>query len=68
MTKKYIFTEWLPNSRYLADDRIVGDFEYHDERSLSKRPSIDLYVPVKEKPDDVADKFHHNGNDERQHG
>ena len=48
-TKKYVYTEWLPNSKYEADPRILGDFEYHDERSLAKKPEIDLYVAIKEK-------------------
>jgi predicted transcriptional regulator YdeE len=48
-TKKYIFTEWLPSSKYNANNNIIGDFEYHNEHSISKKPSIDLYVPVKEK-------------------
>jgi AraC family transcriptional regulator len=47
LTKKYIFTEWLPNSNYKPDNSVIGDFEYHDERSLSRKPSINLYVPVK---------------------
>jgi predicted transcriptional regulator YdeE len=50
-TKKYIYTEWLPNSNYEADPSILGDFEYHDERSLAKKPVIDLYVAIKEKRD-----------------
>jgi len=49
LTKKYIFNEWLPNSNYEADNSILGDFEYHDERSLGPNPEIDLYVAVKEK-------------------
>lgn len=49
LTKKYIFTEWLPKSNYEADNSILGDFEYHDERSLAKNPEIDLYVAIKEK-------------------
>jgi AraC family transcriptional regulator len=49
LTKKYIFTDWLPNSKYDPDNSIIGDFEYHDERSVYQKPSIDLYVPVKEK-------------------
>ncbi len=48
-TKKYIYTEWLPKSRYEADNSAIGDFEYHDERSLAKYPEIDLYVAIKEK-------------------
>lgn len=50
-TKKYIYTDWLPNSQYEADPSILGDFEYHDERSLGKKPEIDLYVAIKEKRD-----------------
>jgi predicted transcriptional regulator YdeE len=49
LTKKYIFTEWLPNSKYESDSNILGDFEFHDDRSISRNPSIDLYVTVKEK-------------------
>ena len=49
LTKKFIFTEWLPKSKYEIDSCFIGDFEYHDERSISKNPSIDLYVSVKEK-------------------
>jgi predicted transcriptional regulator YdeE len=49
--KKYIYTRWLPNSRYEYDNTILGDFEYHDERSLGSKPEIDLYVAIKEKKD-----------------
>ena len=49
LTKKYIFMEWLSDSKYDSDDSILGDFEYHDERSISKKPSIDLYVSIKRK-------------------
>ncbi len=48
-TKKYIFNEWFPRSKYEVDSSVLGDFEYHDNRSIGKKPSIDLYVPVKEK-------------------
>jgi predicted transcriptional regulator YdeE len=44
--KKYVFDEWLPNSQY---ESIGTDFEYHDQRSTGKNPSIDLYVAIKEK-------------------
>jgi AraC family transcriptional regulator len=47
--KKYIYTEWLPDSKYEADPSILGDFEYHDERSLRKKPEIDLFVAIKER-------------------
>jgi predicted transcriptional regulator YdeE len=49
LLKKYIYTEWLPASNYVADSEVIGDFEYHDERSVSKKPEIDLYVAVKPK-------------------
>ncbi len=49
LTKKFIFTEWLPKANYEVDSSIIGDFEYHDERSVTRHPSIDLYVSVKEK-------------------
>jgi predicted transcriptional regulator YdeE len=44
--KKYVFTEWVPKSKYTATG---SDFEYHDERSTGKNPSIDLYVAIREK-------------------
>jgi predicted transcriptional regulator YdeE len=44
--KKYVFEEWLPNSRY---ESTGIEFEYHDKRSKGKNPSIDLYVGIKEK-------------------
>lgn len=49
LTKKYIFTEWLPRSRFEAENSILGDFEYHDARSLGRRPQIDLYIAIKDK-------------------
>jgi predicted transcriptional regulator YdeE len=49
LTKKYIFRDWLPNSKYEADNSILGDFEYHDERSLGRNPEIDLYIAIQEK-------------------
>ncbi len=48
LTKKFIFTEWLPNSGYELDGSVVGDFEYHDERSLGKNSEIGLYVSIRE--------------------
>lgn len=44
--KKYIFTNWLLNSKY---ESTGCDFEYHDERSTGKNPSIDLYVEIEKK-------------------
>ncbi len=47
--KKYIYTEWITNSKYEPDNEIIGDFELHDKRSEQKNPEIDLFVAVKEK-------------------
>lgn len=49
LLKKYIYTEWLPGAAYETDSAVLGDFEYHDERSLGSKPQIDLYVAVKDK-------------------
>jgi len=49
LLKRYIYTEWLPNSVYVADPALIGDFEYHDARSIAEKPEIDLYVAIKEK-------------------
>lgn len=43
--KKYVFEKWLPNSAY---ESTGTEFEYHDDRSKGKNPSIDLYVGIKE--------------------
>ena len=45
-TKRHVFSKWLPNSGY---ESTGCDFEYHDERSLGKRPSINLYVAIRER-------------------
>lgn len=47
-TKRFIYTEWLPNSDYYPSDSF-GEFELHDERSLGKHPEISLYVAIREK-------------------
>jgi predicted transcriptional regulator YdeE len=44
--KKYVFEKWLPNSKY---ESTGTDFEYHNQRSTGKNPSIDLYVAIEEK-------------------
>ena len=49
LTKKFVYTEWLPQSGYETDSDVIGDFEYHDERSLARKPVIELYVAVKKK-------------------
>lgn len=46
--KRYIFTQWLPSSGYEPSE-LIGDFEWHDDRSLGRRPEIQLYVALKEK-------------------
>jgi predicted transcriptional regulator YdeE len=47
--KKYIYTEWINNSGYELDNKVIGDFELHDEKSEQPNPEIDLYVAIKEK-------------------
>ncbi len=49
LLKKYIYSEWLPGSVYETNSAVLGDFEYHDKRSLGGKPQIDLYVAVKDK-------------------
>ncbi len=49
LTKKFIFTDWLPGSGYKVDSSILGDFELHDERSTAKHPLIELFVSIKDK-------------------
>lgn len=46
--KRFIYTEWLPNSNYYPSDSF-GEFELHDERSLGKHPEINLHVAIQEK-------------------
>ncbi len=48
-TKKYVYADWLPSSPFDADTAVLGDFEFHDERSTSDHPEIDLYVSIKDK-------------------
>ena len=43
--KRYIYTEWLPKSGYKPSE-LIGDFELHDDRSLGKKPEINLYVAL----------------------
>jgi predicted transcriptional regulator YdeE len=47
--KKYIYTEWIKDSEYELDNKVIGDFELHDKRSEQQNPEIDLYVAVKKK-------------------
>ena len=46
--KRFIYSEWLPNSAYKPSE-LFGEFELHDERSLGKHPEINLHVSVNEK-------------------
>ena len=50
LTKKYVYTQWLPNSEYDPAPQPIGEFEYHDIRSLAAHPEIDLMVSIKRKP------------------
>lgn len=46
VTKRFIYTEWLPKSGYQSAGR-VNDFEYHDSRSERKKdPEIELFVSI----------------------
>ena len=45
-TKNHIYTQWLPKSDFVLAGGI-DDFEYHDAKSVGKRPEISLYVAVK---------------------
>jgi len=47
--KKYIYSEWINNSGFELDNKVIGDFELHDESSEQPDPEIDLYVVVQEK-------------------
>lgn len=49
LTKKFVFSEWLPSSDVVLDGSVVGDFELHDARSLGRNPEIDLYVSIRKK-------------------
>ena len=44
--KLYIYKKWLPASPY-TNAGTIDDFEHHDERSLGKKPLIELYVAIK---------------------
>jgi predicted transcriptional regulator YdeE len=46
--KQYIYNTWLPSSGYV-NAGTIDDFEYHDQRSIQKKPEIDLYVAIKDK-------------------
>ncbi|MGI6664522.1 MAG: AraC family transcriptional regulator [Christensenellaceae bacterium] len=50
--KRYFYTKWLPASSYEARNM---EYEYHDEKSIKKRPSIDLFFAIQEKKEAYDD-------------
>ena len=44
--KIYFYTQWLPHSEYVA---LHMEYEHHTQKSLGKKPEIDLYFAVREK-------------------
>jgi len=46
--KQYIYRKWLPSSEY-TNTGIIDDFEYHDQRSIQKKPEIALYIAIRDK-------------------
>ena len=47
-TWKYIYGEYLPNSKYKFDMTNV-DYEYYDQKCMNDELSMDIYIPVVEK-------------------
>ncbi len=47
---EYVFTEWLPNAKYVLDNR--PHFDILGEKHLQKDPSakLELWIPIKSKP------------------
>lgn len=43
--KRYTHNEGLSLSTY-ENAGTIDDFEYHDERSVSRHPEVDLYVAI----------------------
>lgn len=44
--KRYFYTKWLPASNYEAKNM---EYEYHTEKSVSKKPEIDLIFAIRKK-------------------
>lgn len=44
--KRYFYTQWLPNSHYQA---LNLEYEYHDEKSIEKHPSVELIFAIERK-------------------
>lgn len=44
--KRYFYSKWLPASDYEA---LNMEYEFHTEKSLGKKPEIDLLFAIKEK-------------------
>lgn len=43
--KRYVYTRWLPASGYVA---LNLEYEYHTERSVGKRPTVDILFALRE--------------------
>lgn len=44
--KQYFYTKWLPTSAYTAANM---EFEYHTEKSVGKKPEIDIIFCLRER-------------------
>lgn len=44
--KRYFYAQWLPNSGYKA---LNMEYEYHTEKSVSKKPEIEIYFAIDKK-------------------
>ena len=42
-TKRYFYKKWLKNSKYKA---LNMEYEYHTEKSISKKPTIDIIFSI----------------------
>ena len=42
--KRYFYSEWLPSSQYTA---LNIEYEYHTEKSIARKPQIDLFFAIK---------------------
>lgn len=45
---QYIYHSWLPNSEYCLSEKILGDFEYYDERWDCQETSsqMEIWIPI----------------------
>lgn len=44
--KRHFYTKWIPSSNYEA---LNMEYEYHTEKSMGKKPEIDLLFAIKKK-------------------